>query len=266
MTAPVVRILASLLAVVGLAMVSGCAEADSRPQAPADESGEVLIAAASDLRYALDEILDQVVQARPDLRPRVTYGSSGQFLQQIESGAPFDLYLSADLSYPLSLVDSGRVSEEELFTYAVGRLVLWVPEGSGIPVGRGLDVLSNPEVKTIAMANPDHAPYGRAAMQALTTAGIAQAVEDKIILGENVAQAAEFVASGNADAGIVALSLVLARPLKDVGSWSEIPLDMFDTMEQGGVVLTDSPGARLVRDELLGDRGQEILARYGFLR
>lgn len=260
------RMIPALIVAVSMTAVSGCGGTGSESPAQSDATGEVLIAAASDLRYALDDVLDRVEQRHPDLRPRVTYGSSGQFLQQIESGAPFDLYLSADLSYPQSLVDSGRAPVDELFTYAIGRLVLWVPEGSEIPVEQGLDVLLDPAITTIAIANPDHAPYGRAAVQALASAGIESAVQDRFVIGENIAQAAEFVASGNADAGIVALSLVLADPLKNVGSWSHIPNDMFPTMEQGGVVLTDSKGARTVRDMLLDDEGQAILSRYGFLR
>ncbi|MEY3733395.1 MAG: molybdate transporter substrate-binding protein [Actinomycetota bacterium] len=223
-------------------------------------SGRVTVAAAADLRYALDEIVELERAENPEVEYAVTYGSSGQFLQQIENGAPFDLYLSADVAYPQQLVDSGRASDP--FPYAIGRLVLWVPERSDLDPDDGLAILT--EAARIAIANPEHAPYGRAAVSAMESAGVYDAVESRLVLGENVAQAAEFVMTGNADAGIVALSLVLSDPLRNVGSWSEIPTDTFPTIEQGGVLLSDSPEARALRDAINGPDGRAILARYGF--
>jgi molybdate transport system substrate-binding protein len=195
------------------------------------------------------------------------YGSSGTFLQQIENGAPFDLYLSADLSYPQALVESGKAAEEDLFPYAVGRLVLWVPDGSPVNPEDGLHVLTDPRLRRVSIANPEHAPYGEAAVAAMKAEKVYDEVRPKLVLGENVAQAAEFVQSGNADAGIVALSLVLADPVRDTGRWHEIPLGLYPRLDQGGVVLTEAraaDAARTVRDVLLGEAGVEILARYGF--
>jgi molybdate transport system substrate-binding protein len=223
-------------------------------------SERVNVAAAADLRYALDEIVALAHTQNPGAEYAVTYGSSGQFLQQIVNGAPFDLYLSADLAYPQQLVGSGRARDP--FPYAIGRLVLWVPEGSELDPAEGLPILA--EASRVAIANPEHAPYGRAAVAALQTAGMYDEVADRLVLGENVAQAAEFVMTGNADAGIVALSLVLSDPLRDVGTWWEIPTDTFPTIEQGGVLLTDSPAARALRDAITGREGRAILARYGF--
>lgn len=225
-----------------------------------DSVERVNIAAAADLRYALDEIVSQLEADNPDVDYAVTYGSSGQFLQQIVNGAPFDAYLSADRAYPDQLLDKGLASDP--FTYAVGRLVLWVPDGSPLDPTRGLGILA--DAKRIAIANPEHAPYGRAAVAAMTAAGVYAQVEDRLVLGENVSQAAEFVMSGNADAGIVALSLVLSDPMRDVGTWWEIPRDTFPRLEQAGVLLTDSPGARTLRDAVVGPEGRAILARYGF--
>lgn len=231
------------------------------------EATVVRVAAAADLKFALEDVAELLQADRPDIRLAITYGSSGTFLQQISNGAPFDLYLSADLDYPRRLVDAGHAAEEDLFSYAVGRLVLWAPEGSAIDPGDGLNVLTEPGIRRIAIANPEHAPYGRAAVSAMQSAGIYEAVKDKLVLGENVAQAAEFVQSGNADVGIVAMSLVLADPLQDSGHWAEVPLDAFPRMEQGGVVLAGAANveaARTVRDTLLSEPGRELLKRYGF--
>lgn len=220
----------------------------------------VNVAAAADLRYALNDIITIAQDANPDSEFAVTYGSSGQFLQQIVNGAPFDLYLSADRAFPQQLVDEGLATDP--FRYAIGRLVLWVPEGSSLDPRDGLSVLS--DARRISIANPEHAPYGRAAVSAMETAGVYDALADRLVLGENVAQAAEFVLTGNADAGIVALSLVLSDPLRDVGTWWEIPVDTFPTIDQGGALITDSAGARALRDILTGPQGRDILARYGF--
>lgn len=225
-----------------------------------DTADRVNVAAASDLRYALDELVAQLEADNPAVDYTVTYGSSGQFLQQIVNGAPFDVYLSADRQYPDELVSKGLARDP--FTYAVGRLVLWVPEGSALDPAQGLGILA--ETDRIAIANPEHAPYGRAAVAAMTSAGVYDLVEGRIVMGENVSQAAEFVLSSNADAGIVALSLVLSDPLRDVGAWWEIPRDTFPRLEQAGVLLSDSPGARALRDAIVGADGRAVLARYGF--
>lgn len=231
------------------------------PAADADAAPTVRVAAASDLKPALDELQDLL----PGVEIEATYGSSGTFLQQIVNGAPYDLYLSADLAYPRELVDRGLADAADVFPYAVGRLVLWVPEGSPVDPAQGLRALTRPEVRTVAVANPEHAPYGKAAVAALRSAGVD--VDDKLVLGENVAQAADFVRSGGADAGLVAKSLVLTDALRDVGRWSEVPLELFPRLEQGGVVLRradDPAAAREVRDALLGERGRALLERYGF--
>jgi molybdate transport system substrate-binding protein len=252
-----VRALTALL----LVLLAGCGGAD------ADERAAVRVAAASDLRFALDEVVRLVEEQHPRIDVDVAYGSSGTFLQQIVNGAPFDLYLSADVQYPRQLVDQGLADRADLFRYAMGRLVVWVPEGSPVDPAPGLSALVDERVRRVAVANPEHAPYGRAAVAALRSAGVDDVVTPKLVLGENVAQAAEFVQSGNADAGVVALSLVLSDPLREVGRWSEVPLDAFPRLEQGGVVLgraAEPAAARAVRDVLLGPRGRAVLDRYGF--
>jgi molybdate transport system substrate-binding protein len=259
----------ALAVVLALVAVGACGKGDEGAGGPGPASAQttVRVAAAADLKFALDEVVEVVEAEHPGIGVAPVYGSSGTFLQQIENGAPFDLYLSADLSYPRALVESGKAVEEDLFRYAVGRLVLWVPDGSPVDPEDGLRVLADPSLRRVSIANPEHAPYGEAAVAAMRTEEVYDEVRPKLVLGENVAQAAEFVQSGNADAGIVALSLVLADPVRDLGRWHEIPLELYPRLDQGGVVLAgarDVDAARTVRDVLLGEAGVEILARYGF--
>ena len=254
----------AITAAIGLAACASPPE----PSAQAGDGGrEVRIAAAADLKFALEDVVALVETAHPDIRVTTTYGSSGTFLAQIENGAPFDLFLSADLGYPRRLVEDGLASEADLFPYAVGRLVLWAGDGAAIDPADGLIALATPEVRNVAIANPEHAPYGAAAVAALRDAGVYESVRPKLVFGENVAQAAEFVQSGNADVGIVALSLVLSDPLRDVGTWAEVPLESYPRLDQGGVVLgsaEDPAAARAVRDVILGPEGTAVLAEHGF--
>lgn len=265
----------TVLALASVSLLTGCsatsgatpASTGGRAGAGTEGNGVVRIAAAADLKFALEDIVDIARAQYPALTIDTTYGSSGTFLQQIGNGAPFDLYLSADLEYPRRLVADGHAEEADLFPYAVGRLVLWTPEGSDIDPSAGLSVLTDPRVARVSIANPDHAPYGKAAVAALGAAGIRDEVAPKLVLGENIAQAAEFVQSGNADAGVVAMSLVLSDPLQDEGRWKEIPLEDYPRLDQGGVVLSDAQdidAARAVRDVLLSAEGTSILAEYGF--
>jgi len=255
----------ALVAVLAL-LATGCAGPAS--SAPEPTAGSVVrVAAASDLRFALEEVADLVASEHPDVEIAVTYGSSGQFAQQIGNGAPFDLFLSADLAYPEQLVEEGLAEAGDVFSYGVGRLVLWAGEESPVDPSDGLAALAEPAVRTAAIANPEHAPYGRAAVEALREAGVWEAVEPKLVLGENVAQAADFVRSGNADVGVVALSLALAPASGADGRWVEVPIELFSPLEQGGVVLAgarDPAAARAVRDVLLAEEGRAVLASYGF--
>jgi molybdate transport system substrate-binding protein len=264
------RVAARALLLVTLVLMAwsaaGCAGTEPA-EADETDSRTVRVAAAADLKFALEEVVTLLSHDHPGLRVDIVYGSSGTFLQQIQSGAPFDLYLSADLAYPQAIVDAGLADPSDLFPYAVGRLVLWVPDGSPVDPTRGLSALTGPAVTRLAIANPEHAPYGKAAVAALERAGVFEEVEPRLVLGENIAQAAEFVQSGNASAGIVAKSLVLSDPLREVGTWWELPLGDYPRLEQGGVVLSgsqDADAARLVRDALLSEEGTAIMASYGF--
>ena len=247
-------------------LLSGCVAARSGP-ATRTSSGVVRVAAASDLTFALEELRSTFERSHPGIDVKVSYGSSGTFLQQISNGAPFDLYLSADLSYPEHLVTKGLAAAADVFPYAVGRLVVWTPEGSTVDPAGGLAVLARRDIAKVAIANPEHAPYGRAAVAAMKTAGVYDGVAPKLVLGENVAQAADFVRSGGADAGVVAMSLVLSDPLRGQGRWAEVSLADYPRLEQGGVVLARAANldaARALRDAMLSDEGRALLKRYGF--
>lgn len=237
------------------------------PTSAAEQDAVVRVAAASDLQFALDDLEPVVARQRPGTRIAVTHASSGTLAQQIANGAPFDMYLSADVGYAQRLADDGLAAEEDVFRYATGSLVLWVPDGSAVDPDAGLEALTGPVVRSVAMANPEHAPYGRAAAAALRHAGLADVLAHKIVLGESAAQAAEFVRSGAADAGLVPRSLVLADPMRGVGRWSEVPPDTFPRVEQGGVVLfsaRDVEAARAVRDAMLSPEGRTVLRQHGF--
>ena len=229
----------------------------SRP--PARQS--LSIAAAADLQFALDDLSRGFLSSHPDIDLRPVYGSSGNFFSQIQNQAPFDLYLSADVEYPRKLVRQGIGVPDSIFTYAVGRIVVWVPAQSPLNPKTALQSAS---VRHLAIANPQHAPYGRAAEAALRSLGVYNRVQPKLVLGENVAQTLEFVQSGAADAGIVALSLALAPPVRNQGRYWEIPLDDYPKMEQGGVIVKNSPAARAFRSWMLAPEGARVLKAYGF--
>jgi molybdate transport system substrate-binding protein len=238
-------------------------------QAPATGEREVRVAAAADLRFAFDDLSSEFQRKNPGNKVTATYGSSGNFYMQLSNRAPFDLFLSADIDYPRRLIDSGQALKESLFVYAVGRIVVWVPNGSRLDVGKlGMKAVADPSVKKLAIANPKHAPYGRAAEAALRKAGVYDAVRERLVLGENIAQTAQFVESGSADVGIIALSLALAPTMRDKGHYWKIPLDSYPRLEQAGVIMTwakDAEAARAFRDFMTGKEGQVILKRYGFM-
>ncbi len=252
------------LLIVGAGVVAGMRGA---PPPPARKR-TLTLAAASDLKFALDELVQQFRAKHPEADLQVTYGSSGNFFAQLGNGAPFDVYLSADVAYPRKLAEQGLVHDSGVFLYAVGRIVVWVPRGSPLAVETlGLEALKAPEVKRIAIANPKHAPYGRAAEAALKHQGVHEAVQEKLVLGENIAQTAQFVQSGSADVGIIALALALAPAMKDQGRYWEVPLEAYPRMEQGGAILRRTQELELAlafRDFLLGDEGKALLGRYGF--
>jgi molybdate transport system substrate-binding protein len=226
------------------------------------------IAAAADLRYALGDVVKDFRQRHAEIRIEPTYGSSGMFYAQLASRAPFDLYLSADVQYPRKLSEQGLTLPGSDFTYADGRIVLWTGNASGVDVARlGMDALRQPAVRHIAIANPAHAPYGRAAEAALRSLGIYDAVQGKLVMGENISQAFQMAQSGAAEVGIVALSLAIAPGAVGQGHYWEVPRDAYPRIQQGGATMkwTKNPeAARAFRAFLLAPEGRAILKRYGF--
>jgi molybdate transport system substrate-binding protein len=193
-------------------------------------------------------------------------GASGSLVAQIRSGAPYDVFLSADLGFAKALVASGNASLESLTPFAVGRLVLWtVKPGVGLP-GVAATV-RDPSVRVLAIANTDTAPYGRAARQALEKLGLWSVAGQKLVTAENISQATQFVETGNADAGFVALSAVLSPKLRGNGRWIEVPSDLYDPLVQAAVITTHgsaNPESARYIAFLQGNAAAGVLASFGY--
>jgi molybdate transport system substrate-binding protein len=224
------------------------------------------VAAASDLQSALPAIAARF-ESDTGHQVRLIFGSSGNFFTQIQNGAPFDVLLSADIDYPRRLEGSGQAEPGSLYEYATGHLVLWTRRDSGIDVRRGLTVLTDAHVRRVAIANPEHAPYGRAAVAALRHERLYERVQGKFVLGENISQAAQFAQSGSAEVGLLALSLALSPTLKSSGTYVDIPDSWYPPIEQAAVVLASSRQKVLARqfiDYLKKPGSVRILETYGF--
>lgn len=224
------------------------------------------LAAASDLKFAMDELIGQY-QAQTGRKVQAVYGSSGQFFTQIGQGAPFDIFLSADESLVTQLEGKGLTQGPGVL-YGVGRLVFFVPTGSRLkPDLADLRLaLEDGRLRRLAIANPVHAPYGRAAQQSLQKLGLWPAIEPRLVLGENVSQAAQFAASGAAEGGIFALSLVLAPALGQAGSFTEVPADLHAPLRQRMALLRRAgPEAQAFYAWLQEPAARAVLQRYGFL-
>jgi molybdate transport system substrate-binding protein len=260
---------AAIGVILSAALTGGLWYAATRPQPPAGPAPrEVTVAAASDLKFAFEDVVAAFHAANPGVTVKVTYGASGNFFAQLSNEAPFDLYLSADIDYPRRLVEQGQAVQGSEFLYAVGHLVVWVPNGSKLDVaGLGMRAVLDPSVRKVAIANPKHAPYGRAGEAALKHFGVYDQVKDRLVLGENIAQTAQFVESGAADVGVIALSLALAPAMRDKGRYWEVPLDAYPRLEQGGAILSwakDKEAAQALRSFIMSEAGRAILQRYGF--
>jgi molybdate transport system substrate-binding protein len=228
---------------------------------------EITVAAASDLSAALPEIVAAYTR-KTGQTVKLTFGSSGNLTTQIENGAPFDVFFSADESYPTQLVEKNLAVKDSVYRYAVGRLVLWIPNDVALDVQKlGIQTLLDPAVKKVAIANPAHAPYGRAAEAALKKLGVYDQIATKLVLGENISQAAQFVESGNAQAGLLALSHAVSPNLKDKGHYWTVPLDAYPTLNQAAVVLSKSKqqeAAQKFLDFVRGSEGSSQLKSFGF--
>ena len=226
------------------------------------------VAAASDLQSALPAIAAQF-EKDTGHAVAVTFGSSGNFFTQIQNGAPFDVLLSADIEFPRQLEAAGLSEPGSLYQYAKGRLVLWTRNDTGVDVRRGLSALVDARVRRVAIANPEHAPYGRAAVSALQHEGLYERVQGKLVLGENISQAAQFAQSGSADAGVIALSLALSPALKSSGIYTEIPESWYPPIEQAACIVASSRQKALARqfvDYLKKPESVRTLQAYGFDR
>jgi molybdate transport system substrate-binding protein len=228
---------------------------------------ELVVAAAADLSSALKDIGD-VYEKKTGVKVKLSFGSSGSLTQQIQNGAPFDLFFSADMDYPRQLIASGAADGGSLYQYAVGKLVLWVPADSPLDVEhKGMDILLDSSVKKIAVANPQHAPYGRAAVAALKHAGVYDRVSDRLVMGESVSQAAQFVESGNAQAGFVALAHAIAPGMRGKGKYWQVPADFYPPLTQGAVVLSHTQHKEEAGDflEFIKTKASgNVFLKYGF--
>jgi molybdate transport system substrate-binding protein len=236
-------------------------------QPPAQAQGkEIRIAAAADLQFAMQDLAAQF-EKNTGTKVDVSYGSSGNFFSQLQNGAPFDLFFSADIQYPRKLESAGLAEPGTLYEYAVGRIAIWMPADAKVDVVRqGWNALLDPSVQKISIANPEHAPYGRAAVAALRKAGLYERVKSKLVYGENISQAAQFVQSGNAQAGIVALSLAISPGMEKGKRW-EIPADMHPPIEQAAILMKSAKngdGAKAFLEFVKSHSGRATLAKYGF--
>ncbi len=197
---------------------------------------KVVIAAAADLRYAMDEVVLAYKKHNPKSDIKVSYGSSGNAYQQILNGAPYDIYFSADIMYPRKLAEQGLTASKPKL-YAIGFIVLW---SNQIDVSSGMSSLNDIKLKKLAIANPEHAPYGKRAQESLQHYKLYDKLKDKIIMGENIAQTAQFSQTGNAEIGILALSLVMSPAMKNQGKYYLIDSKSYSPLEQGYVIIKKS--------------------------
>ncbi len=227
---------------------------------------EITVAAAADLQFVMQDVAARF-QKETGKTVKLIYGSSGNFYQQLQNGAPFDMFFSANLDYPEKLQAAGLTEPGTFYRYAVGKIVVWVPNDSKLDISSGLQSLLNPSIRKIAIANPEHAPYGQAAVSAMKKENIYDKVAEKFVLGENISQTATFVVSGSADVGIVALSLALSPNMKDQGRYSEIPASSYPPIEQACVILKSSKqkdSARAFLDFIKTAAVAEAFRSYGF--
>lgn len=232
----------------------------------AQEQKTIRVAAAADLKFAMEE-LSREFEVKTRTKVDITTGSSGNFFAQIRNGAPFDLFFSADIGYPKKLEAEGLAEPGTLYEYAVGRILIWTPADAKVDVKKqGWNVLLDPAIQKIAIANPEHAPYGQAAITALQKAGIYEKVKGKLVFGENISQAAQFVQTGNAQAGIIARSLAASPGMRDGKSW-QIPTEMYPMIEQAAVIMKSARNKKAAQEFLnfvRSEAGRRILEEYGF--
>ncbi len=226
---------------------------------------KITIAAAADLKFAMDEIVTSFKSTNPTEEIVVVYGSSGTFNTQIQNGAPFDLFFSADINFPRALIKAG-LAAGDVKPYAVGRIVLW--SASQDATKMTLASLTDSKIMRIAIANPKHAPYGKRAEEALRASGLWDRLESKFVYGENIAQTAQFVQTGNAQVGIIALSLAMNPELSKKGGYWLIPDSLHAPLEQGFVITKQAAGKSLAKrfaDYMNSKSARAVMTKYGFV-
>jgi len=227
---------------------------------------EINVAAAADLQFAMQDIAGRF-QKESGKTVKVSYGSSGNFYQQLQNGAPFDMFFSANLDYAKKLDAAGLVEPGSYYEYAQGKIVIWAPLESKLDLKSGMKVLLDPSIKKIAIANPQHAPYGQAAVAALQKENLYDKVKDELVLGENISQTASFVKSGAADVGIIALSLAVAPNMKVAGHYAEVPGDEYPPIQQACVILRSAKDKKTAQEFLSFFKTAaiaDVLRGYGF--
>jgi molybdate transport system substrate-binding protein len=227
---------------------------------------KVTVAAAANFVYCLDELKAGFAQTSPGADVTVVTGASGSLVAQIENGAPYDVFLSADTDYPQKLVQAGFAGQNSVTVFATGRLVLWAKRAD-VPLASLSEAVRSPLVRKLALANPDTAPYGRAAREALKQSGLWADAQPKLVVGENISQTLQFVDTGNADAGFVALSLLLSPKLRGAGRYLEVPAELHGSLAHGAVLTkrgAENPAARRFLDFLSSDTARKILIAYGY--
>lgn len=248
-----------------LGILAACTAAPAPVAMPA-RPVTLTVSAAADLTKAFAEI-GQQFEAQTGVKVTFNFGSTGQLTQQIEAGAPVDLFAAANISYIEALEKKGLILSDTKQVYARGRIVLWTRADSSLTLERVEDLLK-PEVRRIAIANPDHAPYGVAAREALQAAGAWSAVQPKLVLGENISQAYQYAATGNVDVGIVALSLVVPAAAGEAGRYLLIPETLHNPLDQAHAVIKGTahePEARAFAAFIASPPGREIMRKYGFV-
>jgi len=251
---PVVASLTALALSTTLAFAWACSPATNNRQ-------ELTVAAASDLTAAFEEI-GREFEANQKIKVVFVFGSTGMLTRQIENGAPMDLFAAANVAFIDQLAQQGLIIPDTKAIYARGRITMWTTADSPLEIEKISDLI-RPEVKRIAIANPDHAPYGLAAQQALQSAGVWEAVKPKLVYGDNIRQTLQYAATGNVDVAIVALSL----SQQSSGRWTLIPEELHQPLDQGLAVIKSTKNesaARAFANFVTGPRGKEILGKYGF--
>ncbi len=245
-----------LLCSIALLLLSG----------PATAAERLTVAVAANVKYAFEDLAAEF-RKETGIEVQGVFGASGKIVAQVKSGAPFDVFLSADTEAPDALYRENLASAAPR-VYAYGVLVLWTRKD--LDLGKGIAVVSDPAVHRIAIANPKLAPYGRAAADALEKAGLGRAVEPRLVYGENIGQTLQFADSGAADAAFVAKSLVVSPEMKDKGRWVEVPRESYRPIAQGVVVLkhgaeTQPEAVRKFIDFLFTPKARAIFEKYGYL-